>query len=361
LWQAESVVDKCTMDASVQTVTVDSKSALQMIASKAPNASLVVPELKDKEEDPDGWQVMGPSSKRVRATVQQFLEHSLFDLANSIPQEYITHPEVIAQRKAIQELIDGSKPFTVELRDIPKPSPDDTSAAAQRYWNDYDGGGSKFEESGSCKSIDEQLGLDRFKEVAPTVVELGAPDSLRRVVIAPGNGGGSILDANWYGWITDELRDSGLFDEVVCRDFPDPVEAKRSIWLPFMLDTLRVAADTVLVGHSSGAEAAMRLAEENIVGGLVLVSACHTDLDDEGERASGYYPPSGGPWNWEAIRKNCGWILQFHSRDDSHVPVGEGRFVSKELRSEYTELDGHSHFFEPFRELKDAILSKMKL
>ena len=32
----------------------------------------------------------------------------------SLLEEYRTHPEVIAQREAIQELIDGAKPFTGE-------------------------------------------------------------------------------------------------------------------------------------------------------------------------------------------------------------------------------------------------------
>ena len=44
-------------------------------------------------------------------------------------------------------------------------------------------------------------------------------------------------------------------------------------------------ANTVLVGHSSGAVAAMRLLEKTPLLGAVLVSACHTDLGDAGERA----------------------------------------------------------------------------
>ena len=40
--------------------------------------------------------------------------------------------------------------------------------------------------------------------------------------------------------------------------------------------------------------------------GAVLVSACHTDLGDANERASGYYPPSGGPWQYEAMMANAG-------------------------------------------------------
>ena len=41
----------------------------------------------------------------------------------------------------------------------------------------------------------------------------------------------------------------------------------------------------MLVGHSSGAVAAMRLLEKTPLLGAVLVSACHTDLGDAGERA----------------------------------------------------------------------------
>mmetsp|Transcript_117707 Transcript_117707/g.375144 ORF Transcript_117707/g.375144 Transcript_117707/m.375144 type:complete len:356 (-) Transcript_117707:341-1408(-) len=344
---------------------VDSPEHLQAVASKAPNGALVVPELADPDEDPDGWQVMGLSRVRVTATVKQFLEHALFDLTNSIPEEYRTHPNVIAQREDIQALIDGKKPFTVELRDTPCPPGDDQSLESSRFWQDYDGRGSEFipvaQMSRPCKTIDEQLGLNFHKEPdAQEVVELGEPRSLRRCVIAPGNGCDDIVDSNWYGWLNDELRLSGAIEEVVCRDFPDPLEAKRSIWLPFMRDVLKVGPDTILVGHSSGAEAAMRFAETSPVGGLVLVSACHSDLGDEGERASGYYPPSGGPWDWAAIRKNTGWIVQFHSKDDPLVPVDEGRLVANELRSEYKELDGHSHFFEPFRELLEAILTKVK-
>ena len=42
-----------------------------------------------------------------------------------------------------------------------------------------------------------------------------------------------------------------------------------------------------------GAEAGMRLLETTRVLGLVLVSACHTDLGVESEREAGYY---SRPW-----------------------------------------------------------------
>jgi predicted alpha/beta hydrolase family esterase len=48
---------------------------------------------------------------------------------------------------------------------------------------------------------------------------------------------------------------------VAMEDMPDPYEAKQSIWLPFMRDVLKADESSIIVGHSSGAEAAMRYAE----------------------------------------------------------------------------------------------------
>ena len=140
-----------------------------------------------------------------------------------------------------------------------------------------------------------------------------------RCVIVPGTGcTGRVADANWYGWLENEFNSESQFREVVVPEtMPDPVGAKESVWVPFMRETLKVGADTVVVGHSSGAVAAMRLAEETPVAALVLVSACHTDLGDPGERAAGY---DARPWRWDAIRANCRRIVQFHSDNDPFIP-----------------------------------------
>ena len=154
-----------------------------------------------------------------------------------------------------------------------------------------------------------------------------------RCVIVPGNGcTGRVADANWYGWLENELKSESQFREVVVPEtMPDLVGAKESVWVPFMRETLKVGADTVVVGHSSGAVAAMRLAEETQVAALVLVSACHTDLGDPGERAAGYY---ARPWRWDAIRANAGRIVQFHSDNDPFIPDSEARHVAANLGSE---------------------------
>jgi hypothetical protein len=44
---------------------------------------------------------------------------------------------------------------------------------------------------------------------------------------------------------------------------PDNYDAKASVWMPYMRDVLKCDADTVLVGHSSGAEVLMAMMRNN--------------------------------------------------------------------------------------------------
>ncbi|CAF3100395.1 unnamed protein product [Rotaria sp. Silwood2] len=164
----------------------------------------------------------------------------------------------------------------------------------------------------------------------------------QRIVIVPGMGCVPVRDCNWYAWLEQELKKdpSGRFS-VILEDMPDPHGARESQWVPFIQDTLKFDEKTILIGHSSGCEAIMRLLEKDKVRGVILVAACHTDLGDENERASEYY---NRPWNWDAIRTNTEWIVQLHSPSDKLIPVVEGRFVAEKLKSEYMELERRGHF-----------------
>eukprot|EP00946_MAST-07B_sp_MAST-7B-sp1_P002336 g2336.t1 len=179
-----------------------------------------------------------------------------------------------------------------------------------------------------------------------------------RVVIVPGNGCTNTEKANWYAWARERLRTTKLFEEVVLpRAMPDPYRASEAIWLKYLREECHVDdGNTIVIGHSSGAVAAMRLLENTPLIGAVLVAACWTDLGEESERISGYY---SRPWLWERIKANAGWIIQFHSCDDPFIPVAESRHVAKHLCSEYNEYSAHSHFFEPFEELIEEILKKV--
>lgn len=175
-----------------------------------------------------------------------------------------------------------------------------------------------------------------------------------KIVIVPGNGGGDVEYCNWYASVRDELSSSGVVTSVQLRDMPDPVYARESYWLPFMRDVLQCDRDTVIIGHSSGAVAAMRYAETNCVGGLVLVSAYTSHLGDETERKSGYFDR---PWQWDKIQQNAGFIVQFGSSDDPFLPWSEQKAVADGLKADLREYGDRGHFMNSrFPDLVETVL-----
>ena len=172
-----------------------------------------------------------------------------------------------------------------------------------------------------------------------------------KVIILPGNGCTNILRSNWYGWLQSELTSVGI--TCIAENMPDPYHARRDIWIPFIRDNLKADEKTILVGHSSGAQAALRYAEDHKVHGIILVAATYTDLGDAGERASGYYPlnqETENLYNFTAMRENCKLWYQFHSNDDCFIPVAESERIRDGLglsNNQYKLFTGRSHFFDP--------------
>ncbi|XP_067936143.1 uncharacterized protein [Watersipora subatra] len=174
----------------------------------------------------------------------------------------------------------------------------------------------------------------------------------RKVVIVPGNGSGDVLHANWYGWACKRLKkNEGL--ECKLENMPDPIYARENIWLPFMEKALQCDKNTIIIGHSSGAVAALRFAESHKVFALVLVSAYVSHLDDETEKRSGYFDR---PWQWNKIRSNCQRIVQFGSSDDPFLPWTEQELVAKETKAEFYRSDTAGHYMNnSFPELIKAV------
>ena len=102
----------------------------------------------------------------------------------------------------------------------------------------------------------------------------------------------------------------------------------------------------------------MRYAETHKICGSVLVGACYSDLGDSSEKASGYYDT---PWDWEAIKSNQRFILQYASPSDPYIPLAEARHIQKKLATKYFEIPGQGHFEDvEFPELPPAVLKAIK-
>ena len=178
-----------------------------------------------------------------------------------------------------------------------------------------------------------------------------------KVILIPGNGGGSPKD-NWFPYLERELPKLGI--KVINEQFPDAILAREEFWIPF-LEQLSADENTILIGHSSGAIAAMRYAETHKILGSVLVGTYDSDLGDENEKKSGYF---NRPWNWDAMRTNQQWIIQFASTDDPFIPIQHAHIVRDNLKTDYHEFHDQQHFGHgdapklEFPELVKAVKSK---
>ena len=180
----------------------------------------------------------------------------------------------------------------------------------------------------------------------------------QKIIFIPGNGGSTPKD-NWFPSVQKELEAHGL--KVVAREFPDSHLARESFWIPFLKDILKADKNSVLVGHSSGAIAALRYAEQYEIFGSVLVGAYHTHLGIETEKQSGYFDR---PWDWKKIKTNQKWTALFASQDDPWIPIHEPRYLHTKLNCEYHEYkkEGHfggDYFKRDFPELSQVIIKNV--
>lgn len=161
---------------------------------------------------------------------------------------------------------------------------------------------------------------------------------MTKAIFIPGNHGGSVKD-NWFPYVKKELRKIKV--EVIAKDFPDSELAREKYWLPFIKNELEADENTFLIGHSSGSIAAMRYAENYQILGSVLVASYYTDLGDKDEAKSGYFDK---PWNWDSIKNNQKFIIQFASTDDPWIPIQEPELIHNQLNSDYFEYNDQGHF-----------------
>ena len=110
---------------------------------------------------------------------------------------------------------------------------------------------------------------------------------------------------------------------------PDPMGARRNIWLPFMKSDLQIGED-ITVGHSSGVVAAIWYAETfkvGLGGGIFVRSRRWSG------KASGYFD---GQWLFARSRENFQQIVLFRWTDDPFLPW--------ELQSDLKKFSDKGHF-----------------
>lgn len=159
----------------------------------------------------------------------------------------------------------------------------------------------------------------------------------------------------WTPWLKAELDKLGVAN--IFETFPDSIIARAQYWLPFLKDNLQADEQTILVGHSSGATASLRYAENNKILGSVLIGPSITDLNDDLEKQSGYF---NEPWQWDKIKANQKFIGLFYSTDDPYIPASEFEEIKNRLMPETFAFTNRGHFMDStFSELLDYLKSKL--
>eukprot|EP00466_Bigelowiella_natans_P001742 jgi/Bigna1/41734/e_gw1.55.80.1 len=237
----------------------------------------------------------------------------------------------------------------------------------------------KKDQAETRKRIDEVIAnevarrVSAIKDVGPRrAKEIKLSERLRKisVVIVPGAGGDvHVMRANWYFWLGKELVSRGIDVIMPWRGMPEPRKCRERIWMAFLRDEMlagrKTLEDCIFVGHSTGGDLILRLAEKEKVAGMLVCSAgqlaeeLKEDMTEEEEKDCGYYDR---PWNWDKVKANASWILHFHSEDDKVVPIDEGRSIHSNAQTEFTQLKSHGHCVaNSFPEILQALLKKISI
>jgi predicted alpha/beta hydrolase family esterase len=184
------------------------------------------------------------------------------------------------------------------------------------------------------------------------------------VVVLPGSGCTPTRECNFYDWFgrtvdSVEMKNADGSTQkkyrAIMKNMPDPHVCRETAWIPFITTELigpGEAANTVVVGHSSGAVAAMRLAEKTKLKGIMLVATYDSDMSDANERKSGYFTRD---FDWKAIKSNCEFVCCVGGTLDDLVPIQTQRRVAMNClglvpnvpKKEWLELPNEDHFFTP--------------
>lgn len=146
---------------------------------------------------------------------------------------------------------------------------------------------------------------------------------------------------NWYPWIKEKLKEKGY--QVFVPELPT-----MSSELPDMqlqIDRVKDLVDfdkkTLIIGHSLGSLLALRLAEKQKVGKMILVSGWDfNDLTPEHEKF----------WqktiDHQKIKENSEEIICITSDNDPYFTPFQIKEMSKRLNGEFVLVEGAGHFTE---------------
>lgn len=160
-----------------------------------------------------------------------------------------------------------------------------------------------------------------------------------RVILVHGYKSGPEL--NFLPWLTMELRAKGF--DVVCPQLPEPENPDPDAWTKALLEVAApLDKDTIIVGHSLGGAAALKLLEaaeaRTTPHALVLIATPWMIRD---EKFRGFFMSE---LDFEVLMWRASKIVVVHAKDDAIIPFEHGKRLAAALHARLVDPDEGGHF-----------------
>lgn len=179
---------------------------------------------------------------------------------------------------------------------------------------------------------------------------------MRQAVILHGTGSNNT--SNWFPWLKRKLEE--IYFKVWVPDLPDADKPNIDAYNKFLLNQGWDFADSLIVGHSSGAVEAISLLE-NLPSGItadtvVLVGVFRGDLGWEALHGLNV------PIDYNKAKLKAKRFIVVHSDNDPYCPLEDAKWIAQQLGAEFKLLPKMQHFsyeldkrFNQFPELLEII------
>jgi predicted alpha/beta hydrolase family esterase len=170
---------------------------------------------------------------------------------------------------------------------------------------------------------------------------------MKRAVILHGTDG--TPESNWFPWLKEKFEAEGY--EVRVPLLPENHTPNREVYNDFLFGSGWDFADSIVVGHSSGAVSVLNLLMDgrcpHIKLGVMVSAWDHgvpTDMDYE--QFVKLFPEGG--FDFAAIKQKADKLAFLHSADDPYCPLEQAEHLAKNLSAPLTVIQNGGHLGESF-------------